>query len=249
MAAEKASRPAGSALARDGTAAEDSPFRRRWSWRTRMGVVLAGRAIALVLRLLYATLRVQWADPAGVIPALRRGEGAIFAFWHDGLVLVPLLPLRAYPGLRLAVMLSWHRDAEIAAQAVARFGVRAVRGSSTRGWLGGLRGLLAAHERGETIVVVPDGPRGPRHQAKDGVVQLARATGLPVVAVGAAARGARRLGSWDRMQIPRPFTRVAYVLSAPVRLARDEPTAAGVARVQAALDEAARAAGAAAGGG
>src|SRR5438067_10932446 len=95
------------------------------------------------------------------------------------------------PGARVAIMLSWHRDAEIAAQAVRRLGIRAVRGSSTRGWLGALRGLLGAHARGELIAVVPDGPRGPRPHAQGGVLQLARATGPPILAVRAAARPAR----------------------------------------------------------
>jgi len=111
-----------------------------------------------------------------------------------------------------------------------------VRGSATRGWLGGLRGLLAARARGEDIVIVPDGPRGPRHEAKDGALQLARATGLPLVVVGAAAWPARRLGSWDRMVVPRPFARVAVVLSGPVVLPADR--AAARAALEAALGEA-----------
>src|SRR5207253_2850592 len=79
--------------------------------------------------------------------------------------------------------------------------------------------------RGEDIVIVPDGPRGPRHEAKDGALQLARATGLPLVVVGAAAWPARRLGSWDRMVVPRPFARAALVLSAPLALPADRAAA------------------------
>src|SRR5205823_10706209 len=90
--------------------------------------------------------------------------------------------------------------------------------------------------RGEDIVIVPDGPRGPRHQAKDGALQLARATGLPLVVVGAAAWPARRLGSWDRMVVPRPFARVALVMSAPLALPADR--AAARAALEAALGEA-----------
>jgi len=204
------------ATARDAAHAADSPFRRRWNWRTRVAVTLAGWAIALVLRLLYRTLRVRCLDPAGVLGGVARGERAVFAFWHDTLVLLPLMVTAIYPRARVAIMLSWHRDAEIAAQAVRRLGIRAVRGSGRRGWLGALRGLLAAHARGELIAIVPDGPRGPRHHAQAGVVQLARATGLPIVVIGAAARPVRRLGSWDRLQLPAPFGRVALVLGAPL---------------------------------
>jgi lysophospholipid acyltransferase (LPLAT)-like uncharacterized protein len=98
-----------------------------------------------------------------------------------------------------------------------------------------VRGLLAANARGEDLVVVPDGPRGPRHEAKEGVVQLARATRLPVVAIGIAAAPAHRLRSWDRMQVPRPFARVALVLGAPIPIGRDD-AAGALAAVQAALE-------------
>ena len=198
------------------------PFRRRWRWWTRFWVAFAGWLVATGLRLLYRTLRICYVDPADMFGRHVRGERMIVAFWHEAIALLPLVPERlGWPG-RVNVMLSWHQDAEIAARAVRRFGVGAVRGSSTRGWLGGLRGLLEARARGEDIAIVPDGPRGPRHLAKDGVVQLARATGLPMFAFGVAARPVCRLGSWDRMQIPWPFARVAIVVSEPVVLPRTE---------------------------
>ena len=234
-------RQATSDLARDGASAAGSAFRRRWTWRTRVFVVVAGLAIALALRLLYLTLRVRLVDPGDVFGRRRHGEPVVAAFWHEGICLLPLLVTRLrWPG-SVNVLLSWHRDAELAAQAMRRLGIRASRGSTRRGWVGGLRGLLAARTRGEDLVIVPDGPRGPRRQAKDGVVQLARATGLPVVVVGAAARPARRLGSWDRMQIPAPFARVAFVMSGPVVLpeARSDARAALEAALAAANTEAA----------
>jgi hypothetical protein len=188
-------------------------------------VVVAGWIIALVLRLLYRTLRVRLVDHGRHFARRPHGAQLLVAFWHDAIPLLPLLVTRCgWPGT-VNVMLSWHRDAEIAAQAIRHLGIRAVRGSDTRGRLGGLRGLLAARARGEDLVVVPDGPRGPRHRAKEGAVQLARATGLPLVVVGAAACPVHRLGSWDHMQLPRPFARVALVMSEPVPLPADKAAA------------------------
>ena len=225
-------RAAATDLAWDGARGGDSPFRRRWSWRTRAWVIVAGWAIALVLRLVHRTLRVRLVDHAGAF-ASRAGAQVIAVFWHDTILLAPLMVTRLRWPRTVTVMLSWHRDAEIAAQAMHRLGIRAVRGSSTRGRLGALRGLLAARARGEDIAIVPDGPRGPRHRAKDGAVQLARATGLPILVVGAAVSPARRLGSWDRLQVPRPFARVALVLSTALVLPSDK--AAAVATLEAAL--------------
>lgn len=235
---------------RGGGRSEGGAFRRRWSWRTRLWVALSGWLIAAVLRLVYSTLRVRLVDPADVFGGRARGQHVIGVFWHDTIMLTPLLFTRLrWPG-SVTVMLSWHRDAEIAARALRWLGIASVHGSSTRGWLGGLRGLLHARRRGSDLVIVPDGPRGPRHVAKEGAVQLARATGLPVVAFGAAAVPARRLGSWDRMQMPRPFARVALVVSEPIAVAReaDLPAqAAAHAAIAAALERVTAAAAAAVG--
>ena len=81
----------------------------------------------------------------------------------------------------------------------------------------------------------PTDRTGPRHQVKEGVVQLARATGRPVVAIGIAAEPSRRLSSWDRAMLVYPFGRVRLVLGAPIPIARGE-AARAVAAVQAALD-------------
>jgi len=221
--------------ARDAGVALDSTFRRHWSWRRRLEVTVLGWAIALVLRLLYATLRVRWSDPADIAGRHARGERFVFAVWHDGLLLLPLV-LGHVPGrYRPRVLLSWHRDAEIAAQAARRFGVGAIRGSSTRGGIGALRGLLEAYRAGDDIVMVPDGPRGPRHEAKPGIVQVARGVGTTIVPLAIAAAPCRRLRSWDRLQIPLPFARVAFRVGAPVP-AGDVDDVAGGRRVQGALD-------------
>lgn len=229
------------AAAREAARAVDSSFRRSWTWWDRLSVAVGGVVIAAVLRAIYRTLRIEVADPAGVLAAHARGERVVWATWHEGIFLLPLMVWKVDPRLRPRVMLSWHRDGEMAAQAARRFGVQSIRGSSTRGWLGALRGLLDANARGEDLVVVPDGPRGPRREAKEGVVQLARATGLPVVGIGIAAGAGHRFGTWDRLLLPRPFTRAALVLSPPVAVPRDDRGDALVA-VQAALDAATAAA-------
>jgi lysophospholipid acyltransferase (LPLAT)-like uncharacterized protein len=207
--------------ARDAAGALDSPFRRRWTWRRRTSVVVVGTLLGWVLRLLYATLRVRWTDPGDVVGRRERGERFLFAVWHDNLCLLPLVVLRVPGRYRPRVLLSWSRDAEIAAQAARRFGVSVMRGSSTRGGPGAVRGLLAAHAAGEDVLMVPDGPKGPRRQAKPGVVQLARATGARVVPLALAAAPVRRLGSWDRMAVPMPFARVALRAGEPIEVGDD----------------------------
>jgi lysophospholipid acyltransferase (LPLAT)-like uncharacterized protein len=214
-------------------AALDSPFRRRWTRWTRVRVTAIGWLISLVLRLLYATLRVRWADDGDMLGRRARGERFVYAAWHDSLALLPLVMLRVPGSWRPRVLISWHRDAETGAQAARRFGVHFIRGSSTRGAIGAVRALIAAHRAGEDVVVVPDGPRGPRHEAKVGVVQLANATGARIVPIALSAAPGPRLASWDRMQVPLPFARVAIRFGPPVDVS--ERDAGARARVQAAM--------------
>jgi lysophospholipid acyltransferase (LPLAT)-like uncharacterized protein len=103
-------------------------------------------------------------------------------------------------------LISQHGDGEIIARIIARFGHEAVRGSSTRGGAGALRALIKLGRSGRDVVVTPDGPKGPRQVAKLGVVQLAKATGLPIVPLTFACskKNSSRVGiaSWSRIHFP-----------------------------------------------
>jgi hypothetical protein len=223
----------GRARARESRAARTSAFRRRWTWWRRIEVTVLGTIAAIVLRLLYATLRVQWSDGEDVIARHQRGEQFLAVTWHDGVLLLPLVTVRVPGPFRPRVLLSWHRDAEIAAQAARWFGVRAVRGSSTRGMIGAVRGLLAAHRDGDDVVIVSDGPRGPRHEVKDGIAQLGIATRTPIVPVVLVAEPCRRLRNWDQTIVPRPFARVSIRFGPAIVAGED--VASTRARVQAGL--------------
>ena len=143
----------------------------------------------------------------------------ILAFWHAQQLMMPL----AIPGLEAHVLISQHRDGELIRRIVARFGLDAVRGSSTRGGAEAFRQLIRLGRSGGNLVLTPDGPKGPRQVAKVGVVQLARATGLPIIpmAFGCSKKNFSRAGtgsscpirsrgaffSWGRRSVCRPTPR------------------------------------------
>lgn len=130
------------------------------------------------------------------------GRNVIFAFWHAQQLMTPF----GYRGRGLHVLISRHGDGEIIARIVARFGHEAVRGSSTRGGAGALRALIRLGRSGRDVVVTPDGPKGPRHVAKLGVIHLAKATGLPIVpaAFACSKKNSSRAGiaTWSRTHFP-----------------------------------------------
>jgi len=153
-----------------------------------------------VIRLLGRTMRIRTVGADRVDDLHRRGQPIILAFWHAQQLMIPL----GYRGAGTYVLVSRHRDGEVIARIIARFGYQSVRGSSTRGGAGALRELIRLGRSGADLVVTPDGPKGPRQVAKPGVIQLARATGLPIVplAFSCSKKNSSRAGtgSWSRIR-------------------------------------------------
>ncbi len=163
------------------------------------------------------TMRISYVGSQELFARWERGEQVISAFWHNRMLLMPF----PYRGHKACIMNSVHRDGEIISRVIQRFGIISVRGSSTRGWVGGLKGMVEAYQHGYDLIIVPDGPRGPRYQAKPGVLQLARSTGALVYPVTYGAAWKTHLGSWDRLLIPFPFSKVCYVVGQPLSVPAD----------------------------
>lgn len=147
----------------------------------------------------------------------RCNDRVIMTFWHSRILLMRF----AYQGRKACVMNSMHRDGEIVTRVMERFGILSVRGSSSRGWTHGLKGLVNSHGQGYDLIVVPDGPRGPSRRAKTGALQIARVTGAPVYPTAYSARWHFTINSWDKLMIPLPFSRVVFVVGRPIYVPTD----------------------------
>jgi hypothetical protein len=195
---------------------------------------------AVAVRALGATLRLRVAGAEPLRPLWAAGRPLIYAAWHGRILMLPWLNayLRRRAGARACrVLASRSGDGDLVARYVQRFGLPVVRGSSSRGGAAAVRELAATLRGGDDIVVVPDGPRGPRCELQPGVVMLAAVTGAPIVPVAFAARPARRLASWDQFLVPLPFAR-GVVAFGPVRaVARDDDREKARAAVERALIE------------
>ncbi|MCC7283330.1 MAG: DUF374 domain-containing protein [Acetobacteraceae bacterium] len=194
------------------------------------------------LRFVHRTTRWQLElDPA--TGALMQGaRPIILALWHERLP--PLVcqwtqfpdPARG-PRQPLHFVISGHRDGRLIAAIAARIGVPSVEGSTSRGGAAALARMLALLASGEASVgITPDGPRGPRRMPQPGVVALAKLSGCPVVAAGAATAHNRRLGSWDRMMLSLPFGKGALVVGPPLAIERGADQAQALAAIRQALD-------------
>jgi lysophospholipid acyltransferase (LPLAT)-like uncharacterized protein len=183
---------------------------------------------SIAVRALALTLRIR-REEAAVEPLWAARTPVIYVLWHGRLLLLPYL----YGRRGSHVLASRSRDGELVARWVRRFGLRPVRGSSTRGGGEALRRLAGVLRGGGEVVVVPDGPRGPREVCKPGVIALARLTGAPIVPMALGASRHWRLGSWDEFRIPRPFARCVMRFGEPIRV----PRTAGRAGEEAARKE------------
>jgi len=161
---------------------------------------------ASVIRGVAQSMRCETRGHEAVDALYREGRHIILAFWHAQQLMIPI----GYRGAGSHVLISQHGDGEIIARIIARFGHQAVRGSSTRGGAGALRALIRLGRSGQDVVVTPDGPKGPRHVAKLGVIQLAKATGLPIVplAFACSKKNSSRAGTvtWSRIHFPAAYS-------------------------------------------
>ena len=154
---------------------------------------------AAMIRLLGRSMQIDTRGQEHVDRLYQEGKRVIIAFWHARQFMMPL----TYRGTLAHILISQHHDGEIIARIVERVGFRAVRGSSTRGGVEALRELIRLGRSGVDLVVTPDGPNGPRQVAKMGVIQLARASRLPIIplAFGCSKKNSSRVGtaSWCRI--------------------------------------------------
>ena len=173
---------------------------------------LVAPVINTLYRLWAATLRYTLTGYHYVRDLNHSGGMAVLALWHDELF--PLLKLG--PNIRLAAMVSQSQDGEFLARLLHSLNIRTIRGSNSRN---AVKALLEAgrvmRDEKRTLCLTVDGPRGPRHEVKDGAVILAQRTNAPIIPVRMHMQRAKKFGSWDKFQLPWPFSRVHVIFGEP----------------------------------
>jgi hypothetical protein len=187
--------------------------------------------VSAYLGVALATMRWRFENRAPADSAAAGPTGVVTCFWHGRIALAVVCRgvLRQKPR---RVLISNSPDGELIAKIVRRLGFPAIRGSTTmddradRRSIGAFRDAVKFLDAGGVVAITPDGPRGPAEKMPQGPVMLARRRGTPVFLFGLAARPALTLRSWDRAQIPLPFSRGCVVFEGPLTIGRDSDAAA-----------------------
>jgi len=177
----------------------------------------AGIILYLVIWLIGTTLRWEVRGDEHLNAIVSRGHQPIFVFWHVCI----LSAIWLWRNRGIAVMSSSSRDGEYTGRVIKRFGYGTVRGSATRGGGRALAEMADCLEEGLPVAFTIDGPRGPAYLAKPGAVTLARHTGQPILPFHIVSTRFFELPSWDRLQIPLPFSRAAAFVGEPLYVPRD----------------------------
>ena len=184
-------------------AAEAAPGRHRFTLRQRIILRIIIAAGYEFIRLIGPTLRICVSREDGAQETVGQ-RPLVISFWHAGII--PATYIFRNVGIR--VMSSNSYDGEYMGRIIRKFGFVAVKGSSSRNAVRALLGLRRALKEGWSVAFSIDGPRGPRYKVKPGPVTLARSSGVPLTIFHIAVDRAWVLNTWDRLIIPKPFSRV-----------------------------------------
>ena len=189
-----------------------------YSFKDRCLIRAADLAFFVLIKLIGGTVKFEIEGWENWEAASVEGKIPIYTFWHNRI----FLSIYFWQRRRIVVMTSQSFDGEYIARFVQRFGNGAARGSSTRGATGAFVEMVRLVRAGCPTAFTIDGPKGPRYVAKMGAVLLAKKTGQPILPFTiTAARFWEAKKSWDRSQVPRPFTRARVDIAAPIYVGPD----------------------------
>src|SRR5437870_4867854 len=187
------------------------------SWRKRAEIATIANLGYPLINALGHTLRWRVEGMKHFDAILASGRQPVMAFWHGR-----ILPATFYfRGRGIVVITSENFDGEWIARIIERFGYGTARGSTSRGGLKAMLQLKREMADGKPTAYTLDGPRGPAQVAQSGAVWLAKATGNPIVPFHIEADRYWSANSWDRTQIPKPWSTVAIAIGEPMAVAAE----------------------------
>jgi len=140
----------------------------------------------------------------------------LFTFWHNRIFLSVYYYRYMLNKKNICVLASPSRDGEILTRTLSKLGFSLARGSTKHYSKNALTTMMESFEKGFDGAIVPDGPQGPKYKVKEGVVRIARKTGLPLIPVAYNTSRKKILSTWDSFLFPLPFSRAVLIYGEPL---------------------------------
>jgi lysophospholipid acyltransferase (LPLAT)-like uncharacterized protein len=150
---------------------------------------------------------------------LDNGRPVIFATWHHN-VYASVGILSPLQRGHLAILISHSNDGEMITNSLCNIGFKhIIRGSSKRGGVKALQEMRKALTISKHhVFFAADGPQGPRHQVKEGIIRLASQSGAPIIPVRTSCKHLlfHAKKSWDQFELPQFFSNIDYDVCGPI---------------------------------
>ena len=168
--------------------------------------------LTFIVNLIVKTYRIEIRNEEAVKKIAGDGKNFVIAFWH-GRMLIPWYITRNF---KIAALVSKSSDGEILTRVLRKWNYSIVRGSSHIGGKEALQIMEDQIDAGYSFAITPDGSTGPPLKMKPGAVVLAHRKSIPLFLIGTASSKHYVFNSWDKFQVPKPFSRVIAIYSEPI---------------------------------
>lgn len=170
------------------------------------------------LTFLCKSLFVKYQNKEVIDQFYKQKKNFIVVFWH-GSMLMGWYPFR---GRKFSALISKSKDGQLLTNVLTAWRFNVIRGSSNEGGNEALTKMIEAVKNGNSLAITPDGPKGPAHKMKAGAVIVAKKTGLPIILTSIHYSKKRVFTrSWDKFEIPFPFSRIQIEYSEPIYVSGD----------------------------
>jgi lysophospholipid acyltransferase (LPLAT)-like uncharacterized protein len=172
---------------------------------------IGNRFAFIAINSLFKTLRIKIKNGENISKMNSSGGNYVVAFWHGSMGIGWYLHRD-----NIAALVSQSKDGDILANILKKWNYHIVRGSSSNGGKEALSLMVELLNQKYSLAITPDGPKGPAAKMKAGVVVAAKRSSVPLFLIGIGIKKKYVMKSWDRFEIPKPFTKVNVVYSDPI---------------------------------
>ena len=180
----------------------------------------------MYILLTYYTSRITFSNQSKIESLSKNNENFIYAFWHDQLLMCPFTWKN---DLDILVLISKHKDGDIISKVISYLGFKTIRGSTNKpgkiknkGGFIAAKKILSSLKNNMCVGIAPDGPRGPRHEVAEGIINIARMSNKKIIPVALGFKSKWTLNTWDKFIVPKFFSSMKVSWGEPIEIQEED---------------------------